>query len=188
MTKNNNGLSLMELVLSTFVISTIMLGIMSAYNTLYRQSTITLQSSVAVMTAQSILTYILNDAYEAVGTSSDLGVRIGAAGTGHDRSFCFRKSMSPALWSCYTKSGADMVVQGNLFTCQRSTPSFCRSTDTGYRTLGLVRFESLPAFTTDNTQGSSRMLFSLDMTIQDRSESSGRRVIQGSVSPPAHVI
>jgi type II secretory pathway pseudopilin PulG len=167
---NSNGFTIFEIVLSTIIVSILMMGIISANVTLQKSAMDASNSFFVTSTTQSALTKILDDASQATGYLSNVGIAIGtgtsplgngsnAPSAGGANNFCFAVPVTSAngwfppntsqAWSCYTWSN------NNIYNCTRPTAGTCPTTSTW---IGSSKQVPTVTATLINTGGSQRAL------------------------------
>lgn len=202
---NHSGLTILELILATAVVGIVMLGVVSSDYAIRRQNDTLMQSSQAAIFAQSMLTPIMNSAFQAKGSNAlDRGVAIGAAsGMGiADNTFCLRVQHVPAdpadKWDCYSN-----VAGGSLYQCKGvAVPANCGAGNTklgdlfndansetnisGAPPAGKNRSLTV-SFIVDNTPGAQQIAFTASVVVRDNSVPvTNKKTVVGTVNPPQY--
>ena len=202
---DRNALTLTELLMTTAIVGIIMLGVVSVDYALRKQNRSSYGSLLSLLGAQSIAQRVITEATKAVGTSADPGIVVGSqtGGPGPVRitdvnTFCIRRDMknTPTSWVCYWRSTtlADTVTgMVNFYTCTKSLPAGsvigqgCSSADTNLGPVVKV-VASFDKFVSTTTPGLQKLLFTVTVTVTDRSSKESIRSVTASVSPLAQTI
>lgn len=130
------AITLMELIIASIVVTVVMLGVVSANIILQKDSTSFSNKYYVTEVANTVLSSILADAAQVVGTASAPGIVIGA-GTGDANTTCFYQDPNGIIqdtangkWTCYTYYNPPSPNQYNIYRC---TSNYSKGSNQGMK-------------------------------------------------------
>jgi prepilin-type N-terminal cleavage/methylation domain-containing protein len=185
---NNRGITLPELLIATFIVGIIMLGVVSADYAIQKFYADSSKGAVSGFKTIALINHISAVARNAQGSftnPSNRGILIDTSIVGGGdlvalNTLCIRFAENgPNNWQCYSRlTAADTF--NYLYTCLKSNAAICATTDEQ-----LARVNTIEAsFTSNTNENTQRCLFTLTLKVPETDTTT--KTYLTSITPTNH--